>query len=522
MKVDNKTIKVDQKLTTEIDFSDNAINKLRIKEGNRKDFKFKNIKVSYLNGLRLRYSPLTQKKVFTLIYKFREKSRKLILDEFIYGHYGTLEVSEELVGLYKKYYDKRLGRWKHDPQEQLITQRELELSQELSVREVIKRLVEAQFPRKTKLGRLAKGSQRTYARFLMGYHKRFDELIFDEDAKGCGTIKLKNGLDWKSFWAKYPPGNKDPKNSDKEISVYDTNNIGPSIIDHLTKGVIAKYLECRESPPGTKENILDALQCLYSYAENKLKCFGDKTPPVNPTQNIEILKDDESKYKGSKWNEVSFDDDQIAQVDIGLIKLVRLRPFESEALMLYACTKFRPEELLKLKKSDLKDGYILFRKEIQKGRSVGQVTDEKIYYTDEITRALDRLHRQYRRRGHEKYRFIPWLFRSSRIDWGNPDTKYRQSNKTRRQSLSGAWQELRKLIKFEGSIKTLRKTYFTQEVELERSQGKTTEEAIEVVSKKSHKSPKMIKARYNKDPETVKMRKAQELSQVLEFKRKQH
>ena len=60
MKVDNKTIKVDQELTTEIDFNDKAINKLSIKEGDRKDFKFRNIKVSYLTGLRLRYSPLTQ------------------------------------------------------------------------------------------------------------------------------------------------------------------------------------------------------------------------------------------------------------------------------------------------------------------------------------------------------------------------------------------------------------------------------------------------------------------------------
>ena len=88
-------------------------------------------------------------------------------------------------------------------------------------------------------------SQKTYARFLMGYHTRFDLLIFDEDEKGCGTIKLKHGLDWKSFWAKYPPDNKDPKNSDEEISVYDTNNLGPSIIDNLTKGIISKYLESR-------------------------------------------------------------------------------------------------------------------------------------------------------------------------------------------------------------------------------------------------------------------------------------
>ena len=72
MKVDNKTIKVDQELTTEIDFNDYAINKLRIKEGKRKDIKFKNIKVSYLKGLRLRYSPLTQKKIFIIFSNFEQ------------------------------------------------------------------------------------------------------------------------------------------------------------------------------------------------------------------------------------------------------------------------------------------------------------------------------------------------------------------------------------------------------------------------------------------------------------------
>ena len=80
---------------------------------------------------------------------------------------------------------------------------------------------------------MAKVSQRPFARTLMGYHKRFEQLIFDEDEKGCGTIRLKDGLDWKSFWAENPPDNKDPKNSKKEISVYDTNNLGPVVIDHL-------------------------------------------------------------------------------------------------------------------------------------------------------------------------------------------------------------------------------------------------------------------------------------------------
>ena len=80
-----------------------------------------------------------------------------------------------------------------------------------------------EFPRKSKIGKLAMSSQKTYARFLMGYHERFNQLIFDETEKGWGTITPKGGLDWKSFWAKYPPKNKDPKNSEKEISVSESN-----------------------------------------------------------------------------------------------------------------------------------------------------------------------------------------------------------------------------------------------------------------------------------------------------------
>jgi|TARA_Y100000294_G_scaffold122593_1_gene113996 hypothetical protein len=86
MKVENKTIKVDQELTREIDFNDKAIDKIYIKSGPRKDFKFRNIKVS----------------------------------------------------------------------------------------------------------------QQTFSRFLMGYHKRFDHLVFDEDEKGCGIIRLRDFSDWKS------------------------------------------------------------------------------------------------------------------------------------------------------------------------------------------------------------------------------------------------------------------------------------------------------------------------------------
>ena len=40
--------------------------------------------------------------------------------------------------------------------------------------------------------------------------------------------------------------------------------------------------------------------------------------------------------------------------------------------MFLLCSKFRTEELFKLQKSDLKDGYILFKKEIKKDRLKGK------------------------------------------------------------------------------------------------------------------------------------------------------
>ena len=91
----------------QIDFNDKAIDKFYIKNGARKDLKFRNLKVSYLKGLRLRYFPLTQKKIFTLVYGFGGRSLKLLLGEFVLDHYGTVEVSEELLNLYKKYYDRK-------------------------------------------------------------------------------------------------------------------------------------------------------------------------------------------------------------------------------------------------------------------------------------------------------------------------------------------------------------------------------------------------------------------------------
>ena len=51
--------------------------------------------------------------------------------------------------------------------------------------------------------------------------------------------------------------------------------------------------------------------------------------------------------------------------------------------------------------------------------------------------------------------------------------------------------------------------------------GKTLDEAIAKVAKETHKGPKMLKKHYYKEPENMKIKRSNELSQILEFKRKQ-
>ena len=177
MKEDQKSSFGDLRVTYRtIEFENKAIKEFKIISTKYNiDVRFKNLP-SYLRGLHLRYSPKTQLKKFYLRYKYKGKAIPLSLGEFIPGHYGVIEVSKEVMRLHEKYYVD--GKWKHDPKEQLITQKELEESQELSMREVIQRIVQAEFPRKSKIGKIAMSSQKTYARFLMGYHERFDQLIF--------------------------------------------------------------------------------------------------------------------------------------------------------------------------------------------------------------------------------------------------------------------------------------------------------------------------------------------------------
>ena len=246
-------------------------------------------------GISLRYTPKTNKKVFLYRYYYNGQN-DFIQFEFIPGLFGILQMEEKLLNLKKQYYDPLGSFWKFNPKDNIQTEAEVLETQSKTVREVIQRLLQDNFPRKSKVGKLASVSQRQFSRIFIGNHKRFKHLQFSDNDKGWGITELDGGLTWETFWSKYPP-----KNSD--VSIYDNASLGPLLIDNLTKSVVRKFLNAKERTPGGKKNLIKALQCLWNYAINQ-DFFGDNIPQ-DPTKDINIVVDDESNFEGSKWNEKS-------------------------------------------------------------------------------------------------------------------------------------------------------------------------------------------------------------------------
>ena len=236
-----------------IPFTNAAIDNLNIKPGNIIN-KGSYIKVRFKDqrGIWLYWSPKRLKKKFYCRYRFEKKDYDLDLGEYIKGHYGTDEALGSLVEAQKKHKEK--GQWKSNPKEEQLSTDELIESQKLTVRKVIEKLCEYNFPRKDIEGKLASITAYQFSLFLIGYNKRRDHLVFTDDEEGMCVIKFKNGVkSWEELWSKYPSGRGNKSN--KEVSVYDSK-LGSSFIDDLTPGKVERYLEERKRSYGYKKNVL--------------------------------------------------------------------------------------------------------------------------------------------------------------------------------------------------------------------------------------------------------------------------
>ena len=483
------------------------------------------IKVMFKNqrGIWLYWSPIKKKKKFKYRFRFERKDYDLDLGEYIKGFYGCEEVLSKLSDIYKKY--KEHGKWKSNPKEELLTNSELVDSQKLTIRKVIEKLCEYNFPRKDIEGKLASITAHQFSLFLIGHNKRRDHLDFKDDEEGMCTITFKNGVkSWEELWNKYPSGRGNKSN--KEVSVYDSK-LGSSLIDDLTPGMVERYLEERQRSYGYKKNVLKALQSMWGFARGTLKAFGDKRP-TDPTSmkegGVEIKRPNKSKFLGSKYNDVSLEGDQKIKVMEKLEELKEDKGYRVLAIELLTHSRFRISETLKLKKTDIHDDYILFRKQTSKMRSKGiKSKDVKVPITPIIQTIINDIKETDKKYPH--LQFVPWLFPSPRINLEklNDQPGYAQKPECRLKDISETFDIIRKDLGLDISLKTLRKTFITEEVEAQRDLGKTEAEAIEDVAKNvtGHEGKgETIKHHYYKPSFKKELKRAKDTAKVMAFKTK--
>ena len=249
--------------------------------------------------------------------------------------------------------------------------------------------------------------------------------------------------------------------------------MGSAIIDDLLPGNIEIYLNETPRSYGQKENIRKALACLWGYARKK-NLMGPN-PPLNPTRKeeggITIEKEEVSQWIGSKYNDFSYDVEELEEIKTALVSLRDRYPFQSECLNLMLCTGMRAEECKKLTKemltTDNNDNpIILMKRYIAKGRTNQRQKDIAYDITEPVKEVLDSLEYQLEKPEFKAYQFVQWLFPTKRISMeklSNPDRypNYARSNACRTHTLDDCWNAVRKITHLKGSIKSLRKSFVT-------------------------------------------------------------
>ena len=523
MEQETKSLKIRHQLDT-IQFTDSAIENLK---WNKRTDKRQRIKIKFKNapkGISLRWSPRTNKKVFQLIFRFEGKTIFHDCGEYTPGVFTCSALQEYLLKLNAKHKNKD-GTYKTNPNVSLITQDQLIKSQRKTLRQVIELICEDNFPRKNIKGKLSALNQRDQTRFLIGYNKRRDHITFIDDENGWGRILFKKTSyikDWESLFKTYPkgigiiPGN--------EKSVYDSY-LGDVVVDDLIPGVIEIYLNETKRSYGQRDNIRKSLAYVWAYARKK--GFMGPNPPINnPARKedggITIEKEEESQFIGSKYNELSFDKEQLNEIDKALISLRDRYPFQSECLRMMLHTGMRAQECMKLKRDMITtdeegDPIILMKRYITKGRTNQQQRDIIYDITDNIKEILQSLKDHLNNDKYKAYQFVPWLFPTTRISLeklSNPDDYpgYAKSHHCRTKTLDDTWSAVKKITHLEGSIKTLRKAFVNLT-------NKTLGGAHKGKQVSKHKTEFTNSSNYDKSSRREVKKMARKVGEVLTFKR---
>ena len=324
------------RLATEgLKFTDFAINKHQSIFTNRKRTVVTKIVNSGLKGLKLSQSKLTNRKYFIQNFWFNGMSHWWSVGEFRLGVYGINECRNEVNEIMKSHCNSE-GLWTRNPKitkrhkNERVKKAEILNRQMKTVRECIVELCKSNFPKIKKEGTLTGQTIRKFCLPLIGYNKRTQHLVYDDDEFGNGYITFKANRkfhtnkpeSWDDLFTKFPPGygciTKINGREVKDKSLYDSE-IGKMLIEDLTPAIVRNYLETTSKGWATKRTIIDAFQILWS---NSRKYMGDDKP-LNPTtrEALEVKNFEVSKGKNSKYNRRKFPPKALEKIWVSLQKI---------------------------------------------------------------------------------------------------------------------------------------------------------------------------------------------------------
>ncbi len=144
---------------------------------------------AHLRGVYINWQPITNKKSVYLDYKLKgeKKNGTMVLGELIPKVKATQYYTNKLIDLSNSHKDGD-GHWISNPNEKKVSKQFILKTQRKTIREVIRMIVEAQFPRKNAVGFIDYQTARSYARILMGYNQRFQHLSFLNNTKGWAKL----------------------------------------------------------------------------------------------------------------------------------------------------------------------------------------------------------------------------------------------------------------------------------------------------------------------------------------------
>ena len=429
-------------------------------------------KHTILKGLKLCQFFKTKKKFFVLRYWFNNQYKSITIGEFKPGIFGVRGCEDKVYEIARAHQDHK-GLWIKDPQTTIhneqtkITKAVIEESQKLSINEVIIRLCKANFPKAKREGRLTADSIQKKVKDLIGWNWRTRHLLYLDDRRGHGQVHFKANFhkrtakpdDWDDLFKKFPVGHgiiKDKKfNPNNERSVFDSD-LGKLVIDELNTGIVKRYIEQRDRSFGKKKNMLDTFKTLWAFAKDN-NCFGDIIPQ-DPTKDITFKRPEVSRSPGTIYNDRRFTDQEIRLMFNWLTTPENYEryPFQAEIILLMMITGRRAEETMKIRKTmiDYDNGLITLPASITKARK-----KEFIDITPPVAKVLKQI--QVHTNGkHKAYRFLDWLFPTTRINKKKlHEDYYIRSDQCRTKEIRGCWNAMMKDLNMEGAPKMLRKTF---------------------------------------------------------------